>query len=245
MVRKSWATLLPDAVLDDIQRKILRKHNYDLDKGFSKKKIDELRNYYTTKIKLKPEIFNKYLPSRENTKTNDTMVESSSDKSNEERANRIPRVVDLGNISTGLVGQQNMQIGQNPQLAMPYNPQYQPINPQYQPPNPQYQLPPNPYQNQYQNNFQSNPHYMHQMQMQYSQRPVSTHGPVPTFPGSMQPMQPDPKFYYSNPHNMNTNRPSNVNNVNYPPYYPTREPQYYPNNLHLPGSKQDPPSSYH
>jgi hypothetical protein len=40
MVRKSWATLLPDDVLDKIQKEILLTYNYNLDKGFSKKKID-------------------------------------------------------------------------------------------------------------------------------------------------------------------------------------------------------------
>ena len=63
MIRKSWATLLPDDVLEKIQKDILSAYNFNLDKGFSKKKIDELTNYYTTKIKLPPEVYNKYLPS--------------------------------------------------------------------------------------------------------------------------------------------------------------------------------------
>lgn len=40
MIRKSWATLLPDNILDKIQKDILTSYNFNLDKGFSKKKID-------------------------------------------------------------------------------------------------------------------------------------------------------------------------------------------------------------
>lgn len=39
MIRKSWATLIPDSIIEKIQKEILLTHNFNLDKGFSKKKI--------------------------------------------------------------------------------------------------------------------------------------------------------------------------------------------------------------
>ena len=69
MIRKSWATLVPDQVIEKIQKEVLAAHNYNLDKGFSKKKIEQLTEYYTN-IKLTPEVYSKYLPSKENSKTN-------------------------------------------------------------------------------------------------------------------------------------------------------------------------------
>ena len=71
MMRKAWATLLPDDVLDKIQTDIMAKFNFNLDKGFTKVKIAQLTEYYTKKIKLSPEVYIKYLPSNENSKTND------------------------------------------------------------------------------------------------------------------------------------------------------------------------------
>ena len=71
MMRKSWATLLPDDLLERIQTQVIAKFNYNLDRGFSKTKITQLIEYYTKKIKLPPEIYNKYLPSSDNTKTSD------------------------------------------------------------------------------------------------------------------------------------------------------------------------------